>query len=362
MLQAITRRLTALEDIPHSQADDRGRALYEWRLRHIHQLDLSPEDILVLGANVYGKTIHELEVLAEQIESGTSWQDLSRRARRVRPAGPEDLLPLCRRLALEAWRFTEAAGWVSVPDVAVELGIKEGKARRDKPYAWYQPGRREGRFYLGTYMVTPVPADLEPPEVEALLDDLNEHWLRVIALHEAIPGHHLQFAVASNVKSRVRDWGYTSIFVEGWGLYCEDSMARHGYFTDPLGRIEQLRMRLWRAARVRIDPGLHTGTMDREAAERLLVEGVLTNPDNARREVDRYLKDPTQPMSYIVGQLQMDELRREHQARAGAGWDERAFHDRLLSFGPIPVALIAAVMLEERDDHDRAHRWSRDRF
>ena len=205
-------------------------------------------------------------------------------------------------------------------------------------------------------MVTPLPEDAGPALGIRLLRDVNRHWMQIVALHEGIPGHHLQYSAASRSSSPVRQWGYTATHVEGWALYAEEQMHRVGFYRDPLTRLTQLRMRLWRAARLRIDPALHTADLSPAAAVELLEEEVLLAPANAAREVARYLHRPTYPSTYVLGWLQLEALRRDAQARgAGGSWDERAFHDAFLALGPIPVSLARAVLLEERDAYDEAH-------
>jgi hypothetical protein len=356
MLQALDRRL----DHPPPRHRDRRRPVgperYLWLLRHRHQLDLDLRDLQLLGEHVWYRTLAELEHEASLIEPGTSWQELCRRAMEDHPSAREEVLPLCRELALAAWRHTEASGWVTVPGRAVELGCAWGPADVNRPYAWYQPGQlRADGVYEGTLMVTPLPADASPAGRDRLLRDVNRHWMQVVALHEGIPGHHLQYAVASTGSSPVRGWAYTPTHVEGWALYVEEQMHRAGFYRSPLTRLTQLRMRLWRAARLRLDPALHTGGLSPEAAIELLEREVLLAPANAAREVDRYLRRPTYPSSYVLGWLQLEALRREAQARAGATWDERAFHDAFLALGPVPVSLARAVLLGEREAYDRTH-------
>jgi uncharacterized protein (DUF885 family) len=186
------------------------------------------------------------------------------------------------------------------------------------------------------------------------LRERDRHFLRAVCPHEAIPGHHLQFAVAATVRRPLRRLGSNSSYVEGWGLYTEDLMDRLGFFNVPADRLAFLRMRLWRAARVAIDVGLHTGEMRPSEAVRILTDEVLLSRSAAEDEVARYLRMPTQALSYLLGMRRILAIRRAFLVKHG-GESERAFHDRFLGLAPIPLDLAAAVLLEKRKAYDRAH-------
>jgi uncharacterized protein (DUF885 family) len=114
--------------------------------------------------------------------------------------------------------------------------------------------------------------------------------------------------------------------------------------ADPRVRLFQLKDQLWRACRVVIDVKLHTGSMSFDEAVRMLVETAHLERPNAIGEVKRYTQSPTQPLSYLVGKQQIMDLRGAEQARLGSAFELRRFHDRLLSFGSIPLALIEPRM------------------
>ena len=123
-------------------------------------------------------------------------------------------------------------------------------------------------------------------------------------------------------------------------------MAQQGYFADPLTRLFQLRDLVWRICRVVIDVGLHTGRMTFMQAVDYLVEQASLERMSAVMEVKRYAMTPTQPMSYLVGKLQILELRDETEQRLGARFSLPAFHAALLSGGTIPPTLAGEELLE----------------
>jgi uncharacterized protein (DUF885 family) len=131
---------------------------------------------------------------------------------------------------------------------------------------------------------------------------------------------------------------------EGWALYCEEMMHEQGFFADERVRLLQLRDQLWRACRVIVDVGLHTGKMSFNDAVSFLVRKAKLERGIAAAEVRRYCENPTQPMSYVVGKLLIHELREDYRADRGEAFSLRQFHDDLLSHGTIPIALVREEM------------------
>jgi len=117
-------------------------------------------------------------------------------------------------------------------------------------------------------------------------------------------------------------------------------MYEAGFYSDPRSRLLQLKDQLWRACRVIIDVRLHTKKMKYDEAVDFLIDCAKLQKVHAQKEVTRYTFTPTQPMSYLIGKRQILELKTEYQNRAGAKFNLKEFHDRLLVFGSIPICLI----------------------
>ncbi|NIM48501.1 MAG: DUF885 family protein, partial [Gemmatimonadales bacterium] len=124
-------------------------------------------------------------------------------------------------------------------------------------------------------------------------------------------------------------------------------MRRAGLYVTADQQLGQLQMRLWRTARVIIDPSLHIGRMSYEDAVSFFVEEVGLTRSAAEAEVNRYTTWPTQAPSYIIGWLEIEKLKAELQAELGDGFDEKTFHETLLSQGSLPLALMRRVVREE---------------
>lgn len=307
-------------------------------------IDDSPSAILALGKRLFRETEAELAEVARKIDATRTWREIAAELRLDHPDAGH-LLETCRAEMERAAAFVKKEGFVTVPDWAAHVRAEWGDKDDRTPYGYYRPLDPADPELRGIYVVSPV-TRLEKAEQEQVLRGNNRFWIRVVSLHEAIPGHHLQFAIAARRTRDVPKWFYNPAYVEGWGLYCEELMARHGYYDDRT-RLTQLKMRLWRCARVIIDVGCNFGGMTKEEAVRLLVESVGMERPSAEMEVTRYLAAPGYYSGYIVGFDRLERLLASEKARLGPKFDERAFHDRLLSFGPIPFSALADALPEK---------------
>ncbi|HJO26015.1 MAG TPA: DUF885 domain-containing protein [Planctomycetota bacterium] len=198
--------------------------------------------------------------------------------------------------------------------------------------AYYRPpapdGSRPGQYMLNTYQAATRP----------------RYQAEALAWHEALPGHHLQIALAQELDELplVRRHGGSSAFVEGWALYTERLADEVGLYTGDLDRLGMLSFDAWRAARLVVDTGLHHYGWSRERAIEILVESTFLTRENATNEVDRYIAWPGQALAYKVGQLEIRRLRNLAEERLGQHFDLAAFHDYLLSRGAVTLPVLAA--------------------
>ena len=323
-----------------------GREGFAERLRIEHMLDYSIAEIAAVGRRIFDETRALLVALAAEIDPTRSWEIIVEDARRDHPTS-EGLLEAYRREIAQLRAFILERGLVAIP-ANEQLDVIETPtfARSTTPYGAYMPPAPFEREQRGQFWVTPVDPDLPADEREALLGEHCWAALPSTALHEAYPGHHLQLVVANNVDDYARKHAESNLFAEGWALYCEQLMGEQGYVPvglesgdSRLFRLFLLKDQLWRAARILIDVGLHTGGMTVDEGVRLLVDEVKLVEAAARVEVKRYTMTPTQPLSYMLGKLEILRLRDEFKGLPLGG-----FHNRLLSSGTIPLKLTRALM------------------
>ncbi len=179
----------------------------------------------------------------------------------------------------------------------------------------------------------------------ALLGAQRRHELATLVTHETFGGHHL---AALHAEARelpdVRRFAVNAAFDEGWALYAEQLRDELGGYA-PDERVGYLAQQLWRAARLVVDTGLHTGAMTRREAERYLETQAFLPPARARAEVQRYLDCPAQALAYYVGKTRLLRLRTKVKRLQGARFDLRRFHRKLLSLGAVPLALAEASLI-----------------
>ena len=211
-------------------------------------------------------------------------------------------------------------------------GVKEMAAYKaaDAPAAYYLGGSLEaGR--AGYF--------------EANTSDLagRPKWgMEALTLHEAVPGHHLQIAIAQELKGLpdFRRQGFYTAFTEGWGLYAEGLGDQLGLYKSPYSQYGQLTFEMWRAVRLVVDTGMHAKGWSRQQAIDYFNSVLPKAHAEIENEVDRYIADPGQALAYKVGQLKFIAMREKAKEALGEKFDVREFHDELLRHGALPLDVL----------------------
>ncbi len=228
--------------------------------------------------------------------------------------------------------FTAERGLVTVPEGELVVAPTPDFLRALIPFAAYQgPAAFDGDA-RGTFFVT-LPQPNEPWRLHCRAE------LPSTALHEGIPGHHLQIVTACTLPRPVRRVLASPASQEGWALYCENLMAEQGFISDPAARFFQVHHLLWRALRVILDVSLHTKGMTVDTASAILRDELGLEEGAARAEAVRYCAFPTYQLCYAVGRREILRLRDDAREARGAMFSLRAFHDELLSYGALPTPL-----------------------
>lgn len=318
-----------------------GRELFDYKLKREHFLRSDADSLLAFGETMVRETQDTLERVARSIDPNLTWVELVERLREDHPE-PSQLLSEYRRSMENVKRFIGERRLASIPG-GERLDIVETPVfmRPLLPYAAYQAAGAFQEQQDGLYYVTPIDSQASTESQRDQLRGHNRCGMLLTNVHEGYPGHHLQLVRANRHPSTVRRLlGDSSVFCEGWALYCEQMILDEGLNDDPRVRLFQLKDQLWRACRVVVDVKLHARQLSFDAAVDYMVDVAHLERYNAIGEVRRYTQSATQPMSYLVGKQQIMDFRGREQQRLGAGFELRAFHDRLLSFGSIPLALV----------------------
>jgi uncharacterized protein (DUF885 family) len=163
-----------------------------------------------------------------------------------------------------------------------------------------------------------------------------------ISVHEGAPGHHFQIARQQELQGlpKFRLFGGYSAYSEGWGLYTERLGKEMGAYDDPYAEFGMLSLQMWRAIRLVTDTGLHHKRWTREQAQQYFRDNSSVSERDLVKEVDRYINNPGQATSYMIGQLKIAELRARAEQQLGPRFDIRDFHEAILANGPMPLAIL----------------------
>lgn len=313
-----------------------GQAYYAFRLKTSTTTAMSAEEIHELGVKNLERIQGEMRAIMARVGFKGSLQDFFKTIKTdpkyQYPNTPEG----------KARYLADAKGYIAqvmkdapkyflrLPKAPLEVRAVEEWRQETASVAFYNrptpDGSRPGIFYVNLADMTQV----LKPQIEG------------IAYHEGAPGHHFQIALAQELQGlpKFRKFGGYGAYIEGWGLYSERLGKEMGYYVDPISDFGRLSLEAWRAVRLITDSGMHAMKWSREKAIDFFRENSMLSERDIVKEIERYLCNPGQATSYMVGQQKILMLRDKAKAALGTKFDIRGFHDAVLKDGALPLDVL----------------------
>ncbi len=320
-----------------------GEQWYRERVRWFTTTDLTPDQIHEIGLREVARIRGEMQKVIERVGFQGSFEEFLTFLRtdpQFRYTDPQQLLEaylaMAKRIDPQLPKY-----FGRLPRMPYGVRPIPAESAPDTTTAYYQSpsldGRRAGYYYVNLYKPE------ERPTYE----------IPVLTIHEAVPGHHLQIALAQELGEQPkfrRDFEATA-FVEGWALYSESLGQEMGFYEDPYDKFGQLTYEMWRAVRLVVDTGIHSRRWSRERAIEFFKANAPKTELDIVNEIDRYISWPGQALAYKIGELRIKELRTNAAATLGPRFDLREFHDVVLGSGAIPLDVL----------QQNVERWVRER-
>jgi uncharacterized protein (DUF885 family) len=310
-----------------------GKSHFELLLRYRHALPITAEQLHALGERLFDQTLSELKAVTRELQGDEDVQGLMDKIQASHP-GANELLEQYRQNMLAAKKFVAQHDLVSLPE-SESLKVIETPTfqRHEIPFAAYLEPPFNDPDQQGYYYVTPV-------SDEAALGEHNYISLKHTCVHEAWPGHHLQFVIANQGRrssSLPRLVNPSATLYEGWALYCEQLMQEQGFLDSRESRFVLLKDRLWRALRIMLDVELHTRDLSLEQAADRMQRWLGFPREQALADLSWYTRAPTVPMGYATGWTLINASR-ERLSTVENPFNLKSFHDRLLAEGSIALS------------------------
>jgi uncharacterized protein (DUF885 family) len=313
-----------------------GAAMYASATRHNTTTDLSPQEIHEIGLKEVKRIRAEMQAIIDKLGFRGSFTEFTKFLH-----GDEKFYFKSERELLEAYRALSrridpllVKVFRTLPRMPYGIEPLPANIAPDSPAGLYRgpaaDGSRAGTFSVNTFK----------PEIRP------KYEMMALSLHEGVPGHHLQIALAmeqQGIPNFRRYGGYTA-FIEGWGLYAESLGDEMGLYDDPYSKFGQLMYEIWRASRLVVDTGMHYLRWDRQRAIDFMVANTAKQELEVTAEIDRYIVWPGQALAYKIGQLKITELRAKAKQALGDEFDVRDFHDELLKDGALPLDRLEVKM------------------
>lgn len=323
-----TRTTIAATDLPD------GKAYYDFVAGYFTTTDLSAEQIHQIGLKEVARIRAEMEKVRTEVGFKGNLAEFFQYLRtdpKFFYKTPQELFTgyeaISKRIDPQLVKVFK-----TIPRLPYGVRAIPDNIAPDTTTAYYQPGAVDGTR-AGFYYV-----NLYKPEV-------RPKWeMMALSLHEAVPGHHFQFARGMELPDApmFRRTAYFVAYGEGWGLYAERLGYDMGLYDDPYDRMGQLAYDMWRAVRLVVDTGMHSKGWSRDKAIAYFMDNSPKTRQDVVNEIDRYIGWPGQALAYKIGQLKISELREKASKQLGDRFDLREFNDAVLETGSVPLQALEA--------------------
>ena len=321
-----TRRTLGASELPN------GRKYYEYLVRHFTTLNKTPEEIHQTGLQEVKRIRGEMDKIIRDLKfqgDFAAFLKFLRSDPRFYVKTPEQLLKEASFIAkkmdgkLPSLFKTLPRLPYGVEPVPDHIAPKYTAGRYVNPA---KGSTEPGYYWVNTYALESRPL----------------YTLEALSLHEAVPGHHLQTALASEMEGlpEFRKFTYLSAFGEGWGLYSEWLGIEAGFYKDPYSNFGRLTYEMWRACRLVVDTGIHAMGWSRDRAMNYMAENTALPLHEVKTETDRYISWPGQALAYKTGELKIRELRKKAESTLVEKFDVREFHDAVLRNGSVTLPIL----------------------
>lgn len=327
------RESSGISDIPN------GKAYYDHAIKFYTTTTMTADEIHELGLKEVSRILNEMELIKDQVGFNGELKDFFNYVR-----GNKELMPFSKpQEVIDNFNVIHDKMQPQLKKLfsnkpKADFIVKQTeKFREASASAQYNPGSsdrtRPGVFYV--------------PIIDA--SAYNVFSDEALFLHEAIPGHHYQISMTQE-NEELPDFRKTlwySAYGEGWALYTESLGKELGLYTDPYQYFGMLGMEMHRAIRLVVDTGIHAKGWSREKAIQYSLDNEAEGEASIISEIERYMANPGQALSYKIGQLKIRELRANAEKQLGDNFDIREFHSQILETGCIPLALL----------ENKIHNW-----
>ncbi|MCZ6829463.1 MAG: DUF885 domain-containing protein, partial [Gammaproteobacteria bacterium] len=314
-----------------------GVDYYNYVVRYYTTTDMQPRDIHELGKAEVQRIHGEMQRVIDDTGFDGGFEDFLQFLRedpRFYSDSEEDLLEKTSRIAKRMDGQLPRLFGV-LPRLPYDIKPGPTSIAEGTTGAYYVPAPGHG-ITPGTYFIN-----------TSLLNSRPLYTLEALTFHEAVPGHHLQTALALELDMPpFRRILYHSAYGEGWALYSERLGLEAGFYTDPYSNFGRLTYEMWRACRLVVDTGIHAFGWSRQQAIDFMAHNTGLSHHEITAEVDRYITWPGQALSYKIGELKIRQLRQRAENQLGERFDLRSFHDTVLGNGSLPITVLENLVEE----------------